>query len=225
MNSLYDAERIKKISQIMPQFSKVARPGDEVYMGLQGDPCFPERFNSERPVATITNVDTSNPKETIVTLSQNGKEEKCSSLTLRPDKVWEYTDKAFRGVLSREQPSIPQAESGMNNTYRGNTSEVDNLRNEVKRLNAQLSETTINQENFQNTLISSLKEMASDIVKLDKTQIADFSRVFSNEYRKMENRAEASFRGTNEPEVETQVGYFSESQASTVISEYDSDLN
>lgn len=230
--SLYDTERVKKISQIMPEFARVARPGDEVYMGLQGDPCYPDTFLTDRPTAIIQNVDLSNPEEAFVTLQTNrGETMKLSSLTLKPQHVWEFTDKAFRGVLDRENALATSRAEDKQPVRNANE---DVLRQEIQELRAELTTQRENSKNFQNTIIASMKEMANDILKIDSNQNrAEFSKVFSTEYTKMENRAEASInRGENKVTSthamktrnrgETPLGMFSDSEDS--MSDYDSDM-
>ena len=233
-SSLYDTERVKKISQIMPEFAKVARPGDEVYMGLQGDPCFPQEYLSERPTAIIDNVDLSNPEEAFVTLKTNrGEEKTISSLSLKPNDVWEFTDKAFRGVLDRENALATSRAESMQTVSQPQNDE-NTLRQEIRELRAELTAERENSRNFQNTIIASMKEMANDILKIDANQNrAEFSKVFSSEYTKMENRAEAAInRGeddvksthpmTTRNRGETPMGMFSDSDDS--LSDYDSDM-
>lgn len=227
-NMIYDTSRINKISQIMPQFSKVAKPGDVVYMGLEGDPCFPESFKNERPTATVKDVDVSNPEEIFVTLMRSdGKEQKVSSLTLRPTDVWEFTDQAFRGVLEREQENIKSSSPDVEEKiYKGSNS----LEQEIEELRAELAAEKTNTRNFQNTIIASMKEMAADILKLDGEQNrCEFSKVLSMEYDKMTNRAEASVQENRSEEgmqtrqtSKTPLGMFSESEDS--MSDVDSDM-
>ena len=184
---IYDTERIRKISQIMPEFSNVARPGDEVYMGLEGDPCFPY-LDCKRPVGVVQHVDSSNADETIVTLNIDNVQKKVSSLSLSPRDVWEFTDKSFRGVLQRNAPNEPASASPP--PYRGGADHksVQALQADIDAIASKLTAQNENTRAFQNTLITSLSAMADDIVALGGKK-ASFSNTLSTAYRAMESGA------------------------------------
>lgn len=191
---IYETDRLEKISQIMPQFSKVAAVGDSVLMGLEGDPAFPSKYNTSRPVAKITDVREANPEEVEVTLSfEDGTERKVNSSTISPYDVWEFDDDTFQKVMKREQTKAEdqaRAEAQINEKFRG-TSDADALRKEVGELKALVEQEREHARSFNNTLIASMREMANDICKLDKKNNgAEFCRVFRNEYGKMLARAE-----------------------------------
>ena len=68
MTNLYSSDRVDKIARIMPSFTDVARTGDQVHLGLVGDPMFPEEYKNDRPMATISNIEQTE-SGAVVTLS------------------------------------------------------------------------------------------------------------------------------------------------------------
>lgn len=197
--SAYDKERVNKISQIMPQFSKVAQVGDTVLMGLEGDPLFPASFKTNRPSATITNiVERENDYMISLKNKKDGSVQKVSSLSIAGDQVWEFDDKSFKNVLERQkathearaEPSIPE--------YRG-AEDVKQLKSEIALLRNELKAERENTRNFHNTMIASMNEMAGDICKLDTSgKHTEFCRVLNKEYSNlMASRAEAAIEYTS----------------------------
>lgn len=206
----YDKDRVEKISQIMPQFAKVAQPGDKVLMGLEGDPLYPKKYNMNRPEATIEHIDYRDNDALVTLKMSDGSLEKVSSMTLAADQVWEFTDDSFRNVMDRQKKqNSPEpeyrgsqddeismlkkeiAELKSNVLYRGSNDLVSDLQSEVDSLKKLMSEEKETNRNFHNTMIASLNEMANDICKLDSN--ADFCKVLNTEYTKlMKSRAEGS---------------------------------
>lgn len=205
----YDTERVHKISQIMPQFSKVAAKGDTVLMGLEGDPLFP--FNNNiRPKAVITAINHRNNDSIIRLKMDDGSTQDVSSMTLAADQVWEFDDKSFQNVMERQKAKMQaRAESKVvkprsDHEYRGvEDSLVQSLRQEIVSLRQELVAERENSKNFHNTMIASMNEMASDICKLDTSgKNTEFCRTLKGEYNKLiESRAEknitseANYRG------------------------------
>lgn len=202
-NSVYQPDRISKISRIMPQFTKVAAVGDTVMMGLEGDPAFPTAWkNGTRPMATITDVVSEVDGTSVKLRMDDGTQKVVNEYSIAPGDVWEYTDEAFSNVMERERKAqeiaMSRAETPVADaSYRGDKSIVDDLRQEVELLKAQLSEERALTRSFQNTYIMTMKELANDVMKLDTSGSASFCRTFAHEYDKMQARAEQSiYRGS-----------------------------
>lgn len=192
----YNQDRVNKISQIMPQFSKVAKAGDTVLMGLEGDPLFPSKYGNSRPSATITRVEERENESFVHMQLSNGETKQVSSLSLSPEDVWEFDDHSFKNVLERQAGT-----SKDNVNYRGtSSSEMVQLREEVNSLKELLDEERYSVKQFQNTVIASMNEMAADICKLDTSgKNTEFCRTLSSEYTKMVNRAENSLSAPPSP--------------------------
>lgn len=217
MQDVYNPDRIEKISKIMPQFNKVARAGDEVLLGLEGDPAFPFKA-SNRPTATIERVNHTEAGTEVTLKMADGSTRHVSEYSIAPNEVWEYSDAAFASVMERERKangdrmSASRAEQAISEpAFRGD----NHLKREVAQLRAELQAERDLTQNFHNTYIASLHELAQDVCKLDTTgKHANFCRTFNSEYRKMQSRAEEGvYRGT----------YGEDNEAAKDFSESDAD--
>jgi hypothetical protein len=200
-DSVYQPERISKISRIMPQFAKVAEVGDMVMMGLEGDPANPWADSASRPMATIVDKSSQVDGTSVKLRMDDGTEKTVNEYSIAPGDVWEFTDDSFANVMERERAAQARAEEPIvpDSAYRGDGGIVDEMRREIQNLKAELDSEKRLIRSFQNTYITTLNELAKDVVGLDaKGDCANFCRTFSSEYDKMQARAEDSiYRGTN----------------------------
>lgn len=199
MTNLYSSDRVDKIARIMPSFTDVAQTGDQVHLGLVGDPMFPEEYKNQRPMATISNIEQTE-SGAVVTLSHaDGSTQVINPGSLSPNQVWEFTDDAFKNVLEREQKAAMRAETPIHDVsespdYRG----VNDLRDEITQLRAELEQERILRMNFNNTYIETLNELSQDIIGISRGEEVQFSNLLHNEYDKM--RGEMSlYRGAESP--------------------------
>jgi hypothetical protein len=175
----------------MPRFNQHVREGDEILLGLEGDPMFPSGFKENRPKGVVTRVkstDTNGENTSIRVKMDGGQTVDIAPHSIDPQRVWEFTDESFSNVLKRsiaEQESNQSLDESATDepSYRGS--------NEVLQLRQELMEMKKNQEleveqtrNFNNTLIATLNEMASDVCAVSSDK-AGFCSVFKNEYSKM----------------------------------------
>ena len=200
----FEQDRVTKISQIMPQFCKVANTGDTVLMGLEGDPLYPSDFKSSRPSATITNV-SHRKNDSLVSLKMpDGSIKEVSSMTLAADQVWEFDDASFRNVMERQQKKhaptqpeyrgvddfnslkkeISQLRNELNDAkYRGSNDMIKEMKTEMNSMKEQLNAEKIASKNFQNTIIESMNQMAADVCNVNPN--AEFCQVLNKEYSKL----------------------------------------
>lgn len=198
----YDTERVNKISQIMPQFSKVAAKGDTVLMGLEGDPLFPFQDMNSRPKAVISGIEHRKNDSLIKLQMHDGTTKEVSSMTLAADQVWEFDDDSFQNVMERQKREMDSRAEEKVEPYRGIEHEKDiitELRSEIHYLKRELSIERENSKNFHNTMIASMNEMAGDICKLDTSgNKTEFCRTLKGEYEKMiASRSEAQIESNN----------------------------
>jgi hypothetical protein len=199
-NLIYATDRIQQIAEIMPEFCNVARVGDEIVMGLEGDRAFPFSPTS-RPSAVITGISDGSDGKTVSLRMNDGTSKQVNQHTISPAEVFEFTDKSFEKVLQREKDAAMQtyrAEKALEEPRYAGIDELQSLRNELKELSAMMeSERQLNR-NFHNTYIMTMKQVTDDLMEMDKEgNKAQFCRTFNREYMKMENRAEeAVFRGS-----------------------------
>lgn len=222
--SLYDSERVGKISTIMPNFANVAEKGDVVRMGLEGDPLYDSSLAKFGTIEQIEQGDMADEKIVSIRDHDTGKVRAFSSTSIKPNEVWEFTDDTFKNVLNREQEkhraeqpiSIPREE-----VYRG-SDQINMLRDEISNLRAMIEMETNQRKDFSNTVIETMKEIASDVCKSNSD--APFCKMFETEYVKMVNRSEGGiYRGSAESEVSVASSSMHRSEEQTIeFSESDS---
>lgn len=178
-SNIFDSDRVSKIGEIMPRFQQHVQPGDQIMLGLEGDPAFP--YGEDRPVGTVTRTKSLEDGSTSVRVRMNtGQSVTLQPNTVDPKQVWEFTDDSFQKVLARSvQPEPERPEQ----TYRGTTNEVDSLRQELDMIKAQMHAEAQEVRKFNNTLISTLNEISQDVCKTNSD--ANFCKVFATEYRSM----------------------------------------
>ena len=199
-NLIYAADRVQQISEIMPEFCNVARAGDEVLMGLEGDRAFPFSA-SARPTAVIYSIQHGSDGKSVTLQMKDRSLKTVNEHTISPTELFEFTDDSFQNVLKREKENTMQqyrAEKALEEPRYAGIDELQSLRNELKELSATMeSERQLNR-NFHNTYIMTMKQVTDDLIGLDpKGDGVKFCRTFNQEYMKMEDRAEeAVFRGS-----------------------------
>jgi len=203
MSSGFAHDRIDRISKIMPEFCNVAQVGDEVMMGLEGDPSFPFT-DSNRLTATISKVDHSDSGPEITLDMSNGRQKTVNQYTIAPGEVFEYTDKSFSDVLDRERTKHMAVTESRSESpvYRG--SDLSELKQEISQLRSELQAERDLTRSFHQTYLAGLKELTNDVCQLDSSGTAcQFCRTFNAEYDKMRARAEeGTYRGTSDVEEE-----------------------
>lgn len=182
-SDMYDTERIQKISEIMPRFNAHVQPNDTILFGLEGDPLFPESFKANRPTGVVQKVKSNGSPEnsTIRVKMSNGQTKDIPYGSVNPETLWEFSDDTFQEVLKRSiDRNMPESPD-----YRGVSAEVNEvnaLRAELNALKGSMEQERSESQNFNNALIATLHEMATDVCK---NQDAPFCKVFNTEYSKM----------------------------------------
>lgn len=186
-SSIFDAERLSKIGQIMPRFSEHAQVGDEIMFGLEGDPQFPKDFETARPTGTIIKVKTTNQGNAFKVRMNSGKIVHVPPNSVDPQRVWEFTDDAFAKVLERsiqkESPEPPAAAAMPD--YRGTSesAQIQKLQDEIVAMKQSFEREVAETRNFNNTLIATINEISADVCKSNPD--ANFCKVFNSEYKSM----------------------------------------
>lgn len=182
---MYSPDRVRKISEIMPKFSEHVAVGDEIALGLEGDPAYPASYKSSRPVGIVTNV--TKTEHTGVDLKvrlQDGHKVKVAAHSIDPRYVWEYTDNSFQKVLQRATES---REAQFNSTAivkaDPDINDVSSLRDEIAQVKDMLQNEIRESRAFNNTVIASMNEIAADVCAVNKD--AEFCSVLHKEYAKM----------------------------------------
>lgn len=193
--NLYDPERIKNIGEIMPGLLSYARVGDEIALGLKGDPAFPDVYRGSRPTGVITDI-TRNNDETIVTANVDGEIMKLPSNTIGAYNTWEFTSKGFEKVRQREEIKASRAESELRNQeYRG----VSSLEERVSQIEKSLRDIQSTNQTFRSTVVSTFNNICKEVDKVAESQglNTQFCGTLSRKYNQhVKSRSEKTFRGT-----------------------------
>jgi len=189
-SEMYNAERIQKISEIMPRFNAHVQPGDNVLFGLQGDPCFPASFSHHRPSGVVQRVKSSggsNENATIRVKMDNGQIKDIPFGSVNPEQVWEFSDLTFQKVLKRSiDANMPDDPLQYRGTA-GDTAAIEQLRMEMQEMKDNMMAEREQSQNFNNALIATISEVATDV----SSQCTDgFCHVFKTEYAKMMTKGE-----------------------------------
>ncbi len=192
---MYNPDRIQKIGEIMPGLCEYAQAGDKIHLGLEGDPEFPAAYRgTSRPTGTIQSIRNEGDATIVTAKMDDGRTRELSSRTIGAYDTWEFTEEGFRGVLAREEKKSARAEQALE--YRG-TSDSDTKSLETKI--AQLEDFVESQQAFRKVVVSTMSEIAKDVVNLSKVNglEAKFCGTLTDRYSAlMESRAESSFRGS-----------------------------
>lgn len=203
MSDIYDAERLQKISEIMPRFRSHAAVGDSIAFGLEGDPLYPYA-DGNRPTGTIVKVKSTSGQEDAATLRvkmSNGKNVDILPHSVDASRgVWEYTEKSFEDVLKRSiQQNMP---SDNTPEYRGSTHDEDSfasLRSQLAKMKSAHEEEMLETRKFNNTLVATLNEMATELTQISPDENG-FCKVFTDEYTNMIGDTTApAYRSSSSP--------------------------
>ena len=109
--SLYDPERISKISTIMPSLINLAQEGYEVMMGLEGDPML--NMSNPRKFGTISSIDHKADGEVLVTIKDSKTHDLTtySSQSIKPLDLWEFTPSQVEKIIEQERKMAERSES------------------------------------------------------------------------------------------------------------------
>jgi hypothetical protein len=198
MSGLYDSERISKIGTILPGLTQYIQRGDELCLGLEGDPMYPYR-GTERPTGIVRDVETDGDTTYITTDMNDGSTRKLSSRTVGAFDTFEFTPSGFEKVLKREEEKAARSESLSGSSYR-------NAAGDSSRLESQMEVLRNENDAFKKTIVSTLREIAAEVAQLGTEARLEtkFCSSLAQKYDDMmEARAESAFRGTLPGESES----------------------
>lgn len=211
MKSIFDPERVQKISEIMPKFGSNAAPNDRVKLGLMGDPCFPAEYENARPAGTITDVKHGKYGTTVKVRVDEGPERMVGrTLKLKenidPAKLWEFTDETFKNRV------LPRVTEGRRANFRS-TAIVPKPREapEMQSIRAELEAIKKQNEDFRSTVVDSISNIAKDVCAMNKD--APFCSVLNREYERLNTEsASLSYRASNDDVFDSDFGSSSDEE-------------
>ena len=86
------AKRLEKIEKIMPVFWSYVEEGDEIELGLVGDPLFPEEYKHERPHGMVTHVQSCSDDSLTMQVKTKDQSSKCHPIPWIQNTFWGVYD-------------------------------------------------------------------------------------------------------------------------------------
>ncbi len=198
--NLYDPDRLQKIGEIMPNLCKYAEIGDEITLGLKGDPEFPSCYRgSSRPTGVIEKIQSVDDGIMVTAKMNDGTLMNLPSTTIGAYNTWEFTDEGFEKVLSREEDKA-RSEAKLSEVepveYRGS----DSYDTKLARLEQEMLEKDQLNDSFRKTVVQTFKAMASEVSELyEKMGVeSKFCGALSSRYDELVSKSEKEYRGTKE---------------------------
>lgn len=171
--SHYSQERIENISRIMPTYGAFVNDGDEVELGLKGDPLYPEAYRNSRPRGVVKSV--FGPKGAqVVNVQLNekfgGKMAHCDVRTLNPYLLFEPIEASYQNAIERAEEN-PEMQKSLRDEFDKNEvafrgikqPETEPSYGRVDELNKRIAQLESEHERTRETMMRAIKGLANDI--------------------------------------------------------------
>ena len=202
-DTIYDAERVSQIGQIMPRFNEHVQAGDIVQMGIMGDALCPYTADT-RPTATVTDV-VRHADGVDVHMSDNasGQSFVVPKNTMDPALLWEFNNQTFDNVLQRamntsgdesagaepynfvdaaepmSSPSSPLGGGG-DGAAAMSFDEPSATQQYAAPTEAALMNELAESRGFANNMVRVVKQMARDNMRMEKAMMSGFEQLGLN---------------------------------------------
>lgn len=210
----FDPERIAKIANIVPNFIDFAAPGDEIHLGLEGDPAMPTVYRgSERPTGHIVSIRGNRGERVVEVKLKSGATMELAEPETSPFKVWEFTDEGYKGVLLRaenaakaraeeeaKRAAAKQEKSTKVTAYRGSRAAgqlsvldkkfrgvIANQAAQQKQLRDEMSEVRKQVAHMHNIVLSVSDGLSRDIQALRNSKEPTFSGALLSEMKRSDD--------------------------------------
>ena len=176
----YAPDRVSRLAEISTKFTSVARVGDEIHLGIEGDSEMPARYRGAgRPTGVITKIKNEGTDHaTLRVRLRSGSTVDLHPYSIDGSRVWEYTPKAWENVLARNglAPDGPSS-------YRGSATngELLAMRKEMADMSSKFNREMAEAKEFNSALVESIAAMTGEIVQANPD--AKYSAVFQREYK------------------------------------------
>ena len=180
-SQVYDPDRVQRLAQISAKFHQHAAPGDEIVLGVAGDPVFPQKYRGTRTSGVVTKVKNAGSENATLRVQLNtGRTVELSPYTLDPEKVWEFSESSWPKVLARSNAEA--AYKGAGKGAGGDAAEVASLRQQLQDMTSRFDREMADAKNFNSALVESIAQITSEVYR-GNPKDAKFSKVFQDEYR------------------------------------------
>ena len=171
--SHYSQERIENISRIMPTYGAFVKDGDEVELGLKGDPLYPTAYRNSRPRGVVKSV--FGPKGAqVVNVQLNeefgGKMAHCDVRTLNPYLLFEPAEASYQNAIKRAEEN-PEMQKSLREEFEQNDVAFRGMKQlekepsygRVDELNERISQLESEHERTRETMMRAITGLANDI--------------------------------------------------------------
>lgn len=206
--SHYSPNRIENISRIMPTYCAFIKSGDEVELGLKGDPLYPVAYRNSRPRGVVKSV--FGPKGAqVVNVQLNdkfgGKMAHCDVRTLNPYLLFEPVETSYQRALERadKNPDMQQylkKEFEENEVaFRGVQSQQKSSFENDDEMNKRIAQLESNTENIKKTMMRAIQGLATDInAKHGSSEATYAGRLLQMMNKDDDDDDEIDFRGVDD---------------------------
>lgn len=101
-NAVYDPKRINILSKVIPAIYDSVDVGDEVQMGMLGDPANVYR-GADVPTGHIVKMEGSKPYRSVTIALEDGTHVQAHEDVIAPKHLFDLTERGYRGVIDREE--------------------------------------------------------------------------------------------------------------------------
>ena len=171
---------------------------------MEGDPCGTYADVEEAPVATVKEVERleNGVMRFRAVVDHTGEIISRDTANLDPQAAWEINPKdmdLFRASIERDSKSVASGSSGLINAdgaeaFRGIQMDVERLQGEVQALRNENAE-------FRNTMTSTVRMIAGDVLRAYRGQPAEFASRFVDRYDEAYASSRDQGRGMDVPET------------------------
>jgi len=190
----YHPERLEKIQQIIPSFLDFARPGDEIELGLDGDPSYPVKYRGAngRPKANVVEIEGPRGSRVLhAKLQGSGRTIELAEDETSAQKVWQFTDAGYNKVLARTEAetAMRAQKQAKEAEYRGILSKGGASSADMKQLRGDMQEMKQQMGHLHGVVCAMAEGLSHDVSRLSQGGRQD--AVFANQLI----REMATYRG------------------------------
>ena len=158
----------------MPTYGAFVKDGDEVELGLKGDPLYPAAYRNSRPRGTVKSVFGPKGSQVVnVQLNQEfgGKMAHCDVRTLNPYLLFEPVEASYQRAIERAEED-PETQKELRNEFEQNDiafrginekQKTEPAYGRVDKLNERMEQLEAEHERTRDTMMRAIKGLANDI--------------------------------------------------------------
>lgn len=192
---MWNPQRVEVIGSVLERYSPHIAEGHRLRVGMEGDPCTPYKGANEAPIGTIMNLTRSDDGSVKFSLQIDGTEDvlELDNQSVHPERIWEIDPaylQQFRGAIDHDED--PPVSNTIDEKYRGQ------IENRFSLLTDQVGHIEELNSDFRASTTSTLRYLASDLLKLAKGEHIEFAQHYADRYdMAVEERSEEGYQGVS----------------------------